>query len=641
VWHADGCVRRVYAGCCLSERSQFRLVAERRFGPFFGVQFLGAMNDNVFKQALVILLAYQTASFTSMSSDTLQNLAQALFILPFFLFSASAGQLADKYEKSSLITATVVLELGVMALGAAGLFMKSLTLLLAALFLGGVQSTLFGPVKYAILPQHLKESELVGGNALVETGTSIAILAGMIVGGWMVAQPGWGVAGVAILTCAISTFGIVLSRFVPRSPAPDPRLAINPNLVQETWRILRFAAANRTVFLSVLGISWFWLYGAMLVTQFPNLTRNVLHGNEQVVTLLLVVFSIGIGAGSLLCERLSGHKVELGLVPFGSIGLTVFGIDLGVAAALPSADAALGLGEFLQQRANWRFLGDLMMVGVFGGFYSVPLYALVQSRSEPTHRSRIIAANNVLNALFIVVAAGISIGLLAAGLSIPQLIVVVALMNAAVAIYIYTLVPEFLMRFIVWLLIHSVYRLRKVGLDRIPDDGPAIVVCNHVSYVDALVISAGCRRPIRWVMHHQIFKIPVLSFVFRTAKAIPIAPAHEDPLMLEQAYEAIARELAEGQIVGIFPEGKLTSDGEMNEFRSGIMKILERTPVPVIPMALSGLWRSLFTRNRARLRHIPRLFPKVRLAVGEPVAPAYATPEGLHAAVLTLRGDWK
>ena len=625
----------------MPERSQFRLLAERRFGPFFSVQFLGAMNDNIFKQALVILLAYQTASFTSMSSDTLQNLAQALFILPFFLFSATAGQLADKYEKSSLITATVVLELGVMALGAAGLFMKSLPLLLAALFLGGVQSALFGPVKYAILPQQLRDSELVGGNALVETGTSIAILAGMVVGGWMIAQPGWGVAGVAILTCALSASGIVLSRFIPKSPPPDPGLAINPNPMQETWRILRFAAANRTVFLSILGISWFWLYGAMLVTQFPNLTRNVLHGNEAVVTLLLVVFSIGIGAGSLLCERLSGHKVELGLVPFGSIGLTVFGIDLGFATAVPFEHTALGLGEFLQQPTSWRVLGDLLMVGVFGGLYIVPLYALVQSRSEPTHRSRIIAANNVLSALFIVLAAGISIGLLAAGLSIPQLIVVTALMNAAVAIYIYTLVPEFLMRFIVWLLIHSVYRLRKVGLDRIPDEGPALVVCNHVSYVDALVISAGCRRPIRWVMYHQIFKIPVLSFVFRTAKAIPIAPAHEDPLMLEQAYDAIAQELADGQIVGIFPEGKLTADGEMNEFRSGVVKILERTPVAVIPMALSGLWRSLFSRNRAKLRHVMKVFPKVRLAVGEPVTPAFATPEGLHATVLALRGDWR
>jgi len=625
----------------MSERSQFRLLAERRFGPFFGVQFLGALNDNVFKQALVILLAYQTASFTAMSSDTLQNLAQALFILPFFLFSATAGQLADKYEKSNLITITVSLELAVMALGAAGLFMKSIELLLTALFLGGVQSALFGPVKYAILPQQLREHELVGGNALVETGTSIAILAGMIVGGWMIIQPGWGVAGVAVLTCAISAAGIALSRFIPKAPPPDPGLAINWNAAQETWRILRHAAANRTVFLSILGMSWFWLYGALLVTQFPNLTKNVLQGNESVVTLLLVVFSIGIGVGSLLCERLSGHKVELGLVPFGSIGLTVFGLDLWLATSAPPLHASLGVGEFLRHPGHWRTLADLFLIGVFGGFYIVPLYALVQSRSEPTHRSRIIAANNVLNALFIVAAAGIAIGLLAAGLSIPQLILVVALMNAAVAVYIYGLVPEFLMRFIVWMLVHSVYRLRKVGLERIPDAGAAVIVCNHVSYVDALVISAGCRRPIRWVMYHRIFKVPVLSFVFRTAKAIPIAPAHEDAAMLERAYDAIARELADGQLVGIFPEGTLTPDGEMHEFRSGITKILERTPVPVIPMALSGLWRSLFTRNRARLRHLTTLFPRVRLAVGEPVAPDAASPEGLHAAVLALRGDWK
>jgi 1-acyl-sn-glycerol-3-phosphate acyltransferase len=612
----------------LPERSQFRLLTEPRFGPFFGVQFLGAMNDNVFKQALVILLAYQTVSFTSMSSDTLQNLAQALFILPFFLFSASAGQLADKYEKSRLITITVTLELCVMLLGAAGFFLHNVWLLLTSLFLGGVQSALFGPVKYAILPQQLQESELIGGNALVETGTSIAILAGMVVGGWMVAQPGWGVTGIALLTCALSAAGIALSRFIPRAPAADPGLTINWNAAQETWRILRFAGENRTVFLSILGISWFWLYGAMLVTQFPNLARNLLHGSEQVVTLLLVVFSIGVGAGSLLCERLSGHKVELGLVPFGSIGLTVFGIDLGLAASASVAP-------------HGRLLADLFLVGMFGGLYIVPLYALVQSRSEPTRRSRIIAANNILNAVFIVVAAGISIALLAAGLSIPQLILVTALMNAAVAIYIYALVPEFLMRFLVWLLIRSVYRLRMTGIERIPEEGAAIVVCNHVSYVDAMVINAACRRPIRWVMHHTIFKIPVLSFVFRTAKAIPIAPAHEDAAMLERAYESIARELADGQLIGLFPEGKLTADGEMNEFRSGITRILERTPVPVIPLALSGLWRSLFTRNRARLRHVTKLFPKVRLSVGEPVAAAAATPENLRAQVLAMRGEWK
>jgi 1-acyl-sn-glycerol-3-phosphate acyltransferase len=616
------------SGRSLSERSQFRLLGERRFGPFFAVQFLGAANDNVFKQALVILLAYQTASFTSMSSDTLQNLAQALFILPFFLFSASAGQLADKYEKSALITITVALELAIMVLGAIGLFQKNLSLLLAALFLGGVQSALFGPVKYAILPQHLKETELVGGNALVETGTSVAILFGMILGGWMIAQPGWGVAGVAITTCAFSAAGIALSRLIPKSPPPDPGLKFNWNPLVETWRILRFTADNRTVFLSVLGISWFWFYGAALVTQFPNLARVVLSASEEVVTLLLVTFSIGIGAGSLLCERLSGHKVELGLVPFGSIGLTLFGIDLALATSAA-------------EPAYWRMLADIALIGVFGGFYIVPLYALVQSRSEAKHRSRIIAGNNVLNAVFMVAAAALAIGLLAAGLTIPQLFLAVALMNAAVALFIYKLVPEFLMRFMVWILIHSVYRLEKVGLEKIPEEGAAIVVCNHVSFVDALVISAACRRPIRWVMYHRIFAVPLLSFFFRTARAIPIAPAKEDPNLLEAAYDAIARELAAGELIGLFPEGQLTGDGEIGEFRGGILKILERTPVPVVPLALSGLWASVFARSRGKARRGFALFRRIRLSIGERIAAREATPEALRATVLALRGDWR
>ncbi len=422
----------------MAEKSQFRLLAEQRFGPFFGVQFLGAMNDNLFKQALVILLAYQTASFTSMSSDTLQNLAQALFVVPFFLFSATAGQLADKYEKSRLITVTVSIELACMALGTVGLLTQNLSLLLVSLFLGGVQSTLFGPVKYAILPQHLREEELVGGNGLVEMGTSVAILAGMMVGGWMVTQPGWGVAGVGVLTMAVSAIGIALSRAIPDAPPADPGLRVNWNPFTETWRNLQFARQNRTVFLSILGISWFWFYGSMLVTQFPNLSKNILMGSEHVVTLLLIVFSIGIGVGSLLCERLSGHKVEIGLVPFGSIGLTLFGLDLGWSASAPASGGVVEIGEFLRNPGHWRLLADLAGIGLFGGFYIVPLYAFIQTRSEVSHRSRIIAANNILNAVFMVVAAGLAIGLFAAGISIPQLILVTALMNAAVAIYIYT-----------------------------------------------------------------------------------------------------------------------------------------------------------------------------------------------------------
>jgi hypothetical protein len=628
----------------LQEKSQFRLLAQRRFGPLFSVQFLSAFNDNVFKQALVILFAYQTASFTTMGSDTLQNLTQALFVLPFFLFSATAGQIADKYEKSRLITVTVAIELAVMALGAAGFLLTSLPLLLLALFLGGVQSALFGPVKYGILPQALREAELVGGNGLVETGTSLAILFGMMYGGWLVTQPGWGIGGVAISTVAISGAGLLVSRLIPPAPPAEPTLRINWDPLTETWRNFAFTRRNRTVFLSVLGISWFWFFGSMLVTQFPNLSRNFLAGDEHVVTLLLVVFSVGIGLGSLLCERLSGHKVEIGLVPFGSIGLTLFGVDLWFAVAGQGGQGPVGLAEFLRDPGRWRLLADLLLVGMFGGFYIVPLYALIQSRSEPSHRSRVIAGNNILNALFMVLAALVAIVFFRLGFTIPDLILLTALFNAAVAAYIYALVPEFLMRFIVWMLIHSVYRLERSGLDNIPEEGPAVIACNHVSFVDALVIMAACRRPIRFVMDHNIFRLPVLSFVFRTAGAIPIAPAKEDAALKEAAFREVAEALGRGQLVGIFPEGRITDTGELSPFRGGIGRILEETPVPVVPVALRGLWGSFFSRRHGAAMSRPwtmRPFARIGLVAGEPIPATVATPEALQARVLALRGDWR
>ena len=285
------------------------------------------------------------------------------------------------------------------------------------------------------------------------------------------------------------------------------------------------------MFLSILGISWFWLYGVVFLSQFPQFGKEVLRGGEHTVTALIATFSVGVGAGSLLCERLSGHKVELGLVPFGSIGITLFGADLFFAAQ--------ALGEGAGGAA--RVYLDLFLTGAFGGMYIVPLYALVQSRTEPGHVSRVVAGNNILNALFMVVGAAAAIALLEAGVSVSGILLAAALMNAAVALFIYTLVPEFLMRFMAWIVIHSVYRLAKSGLERVPEDGPAVLVCNHVSYVDALVVSAACRRPIRWVMDHRIFRVPLLSFFFRTVRAIPIAPAKEDPEALERAYHEIAR----------------------------------------------------------------------------------------------------
>jgi 1-acyl-sn-glycerol-3-phosphate acyltransferase len=621
--------------------NQYDLLRQRRFAPFFWTQFLGAGNDNLYKNALVIFVAFHAASLTSLDPNSLVNLAGAVFIAPFVLFSASSGQLADKLEKSRLIRWIKLFEIVIMAIGFAGFWWRDLTLLFAALALLGVHSTLFGPVKYAILPQHLTNEELVGGNGLVEMGTFVAILLGTIAGGLVVAIDGTGPVVAGAVAVGVAIAGYLVSRRIPRTPAVDPGLAINWNPFTETWKNLRFAQENRVVWLSMMGISWFWFYGATFLAQFAGFARDVLGGNEHVVTFLLALFSIGIGIGSLLCERLSGRRVELGLVPFGSIGLTVFAIDLWFASRGLRATELADLAVFFQQSAHWRVAADLVLIGLFGGFYIVPLYALIQERSAPSHRSRIIAANNILNALFMVASAGLAIVLLQSGLSIPDVFLVTGLMNAAVAVFIYGLVPEFLMRFLAWLLIHTMYRVDKEGLEHIPEEGPCILVCNHVSYVDAVVIAACVRRPIRFVMDHRIFRLPLLSFIFRTMRTIPIAPAREDATLKARAFADAADALRAGEIVGIFPEGTLTATGELGAFRPGVQEMLAATPVPVVPMALRGLWGSFFSRSceGKAMRRLRGIYSRIALAVAPPVPPSDVTLDGLQATVLALRGE--
>lgn len=624
----------------MKDSSQFKLLTERRFGPFFATQTLGAFNDNVYKNALVILITFGVAGLSRDQVNLYVNLAAGLFILPFFLFSATAGQIAEKYEKSRLIRFTKLLEIAIMAAAIVGFWLQSLPLLMGLLFLLGAQATLFGPVKYSILPQSLDDQELVGGNALVEAATFLAILLGTLLGGFLIALEG-GALWVGVAVLLIAALGYGTARAIPIAPAAAPGLRINWNPLTETWRNLHFMRGNRTVFLSVLGISWFWFYGATFLAQLPNYTKEILGGNEQVVTLLLTVFSLGIGLGSLLCERLSGHRVEMGLVPLGSIGLTLFGIDLYFAAPVAATVGGLGAADFIGIAANHRVLWDLLLIGLFGGFYIVPLYALIQTRSEPTHRSRIIAGNNILNALFMVVSAGLSFVLLDAGLSIPQLLLTAALMNAAVAVFIYSLLPEFLMRFLVWLMVSLLYRIRTEGLENIPDEGAAIVTANHVSFVDALILGGTVRRPIRFVMYHRIFKIPGLNFIFRTARTIPIAPAREDAQLLERAYAEIENALRKGELVGIFPEGGLTPDGRIQPFKPGIEKILARTPVPVVPMAVRGLWRSMWSRRASRLgrSRLPRrLRAEIELIAGPAMDGASLKAAGLEQRVRELRG---
>ncbi|WP_438284429.1 MFS transporter [Pseudomonas alabamensis] len=622
----------------MSHPSQFALLGKRRFLPFFVTQSLGAFNDNLFKQSLILAILYKLSLEGDRSIWV--NLCALLFILPFFLFSALAGQFGEKFAKDRLIRVIKLAEIGIMAIGGAGFVTGHLTLMLVALFAMGTHSALFGPVKYSILPQALREQELVGGNGLVEMGTFLAILAGTIGAGMMMSSASYatvvagGVVGTAVL-------GYLASQWIPKAPAAEPGMKLNWNIVSQSWATLRLGLGQTpAVSRSIVGNSWFWFVGAIYLTQIPAYAKDWLHGDETVVTLVLTLFSIGIALGSLLCERLSGRKVEIGLVPFGSFGLTLFGLLWWWHSGdVPRGDAPYDWLALLSLGQAWWILLSIVGLGVFGGFYIVPLYALIQARTPERQRARVIAANNILNALFMVVSALVTIALLSvADLSIPQLFLVVSLLNIGVNAYIFSIVPEFTMRFMIWLLGHAMYRVEHRDLQRIPDEGAALLVCNHVSYVDALLMAGAVRRPIRFVMYYKIYRLPVLHFIFRTAGAIPIAGRGEDEATYERAFARVAQYLAEGELVCIFPEGKLSTDGEIDAFKGGINRILADTPVPVIPLALQGLWGSFFSRDPDK-GLFKRFWSRVTLVAGDPVPAEAAKPGVLREKVAALRGD--
>ncbi|HEY2561757.1 MAG TPA: MFS transporter [Caldimonas sp.] len=615
--------------------NQFALLAQRRFAPFFWTQFLGAGNDNLFKFAFTVLITYQLQ--VHWLPPSLAGLViGALFILPFLLFSATSGQLADKFDKARLIRLVKWLEVAIMALAAWGFVHVNPVVLLACVFLMGLHSTLFGPVKFAYLPQHLNERELTGGNGMVEMGTFVAILLGSLAGGLLVSIPGTGARDVAIACVAVALLGRLTAQAVPASPSTDPGLVINWNPVSETWRNLKLAHGNLVVFRSLLGISWMWFFGAAFLAQFPAFAKEILHGDEQVASLLLVVFSVGIGTGSLLCEVLSRRHVEIGLVPLGAIGMSVFSVDLYFAARGLPPSAGYTLTAFLAEHSHWRVMADLALLSLFAGLYSVPMYALIQMRSAPSHRARIIAANNILNALFMIASAIIVGILLAAGLTIPQVFLVIGILNAVVAFYIFMLVPEYLIRFVAFVLTRIVYRFKVRGDGNIPTEGAAILVCNHVSFIDPVLLMAASPRPIRFIMDHAIFRTPVLGWFFKLAKAIPIAPQKVDPRIYEQAFARAREVLDGGDLLCIFPEGAISRDGELAEFKGGVMRLLATHPAPVVPIALQNVWGSFFSRvgGKAMTKPFRRgIFSRVGLVAGEPVPAAAVTPEGLRDRV--------
>jgi len=626
----------------MSGHSQFALLKQRRFLPFFIVQSLGAFNDNVYRQAIIGLLFYLGVSQEEQSLYT--TLAPAIFILPYFLFSALAGQIAEKLEKSRLIVITTTMEIAIMSLAAVGFLTQSMPVLLVALFCTGLQSTLFGPVKYSVLPSVLRPEELTGGNGLVEMGTSMSILTGMISGGIIFTLAGsFGPVVAATAVIALAIVGNITARMIPKVGAGGLDLKINWNPIPESLAVLRLAKKQKAVRNAILGVSWFWFVGTMLTSQLPTYAVVNLGGEPTLYIFALALFSVGTGVGSLLCEKLSGRTVEIGLVPLGAFGMTAFMLDLYFARAGTATAAGLGVAAFVAQPGSVRIIVDLVGIGLFTGFFVVPLFALIQSRTPKSEMSRVFAALNIQNSGFIVGAALIALVTQKfLHWTIPQLFLALAIANAVVAIYIFTIVPEFLMRFLSWVMVRGLYRLRLHGIEaNVPDEGAALIVCNHVSYMDALILSATIPRPVRFVMYYKIFNIPVMRWIFRTAKAIPIAGAREDPALMQAAFDEVDAALAEGELVCIFPEGALTRDGEMAAFKSGVEKILERRPVPVVPMALRGMWASMWSRRDTRMgrMRVPRRFrAHVEVAAGPAVPGATATADALEQRVRDLRG---
>jgi 1-acyl-sn-glycerol-3-phosphate acyltransferase len=625
--------------------SQMRLLLQRRFWPLFWTQFLGAFNDNLFKNALVILIAYRSMKVLGQGSETVVVACAGIFILPFFLFSATAGQLSDRFTKAVLMRVVKGWEIVVMVLAGIGFATFDLGLLLVVLFLMGLQSTFFGPAKYAVLPELLDERTLVGGNALVGMGTFLAILLGTITGGLVIAGGDIWVARLGFMVVAVAVAGLATSLAIPRTPPASPDLKVQLDPIRPSLAILRVTRRPQSVFLAIMGISWFWFLGVSFLSLLPHFSKDVVGGAETVVTLFLALFCIGIAVGSLLCERFSRRRLELGLVPLGSIGITLFSLDLawaGESFPAPMDGSLLSVGALLAQPHAWRLAADLFLIAVFSGFYTVPLMTLVQLRSAVAERSRVIAGLNIINSGFMVLSSVLLVAMLGAGASIPGIFAILALLNALVAIYIYGLLPEFMLRFAAWCVANVMYRMRVEGAERVPDEGAAVLAPNHVSFVDWLVMAAACPRPVRFVMHHAFSRLPLVRFLFRDAGVIPIAGRREDPEMLARAMDEVASALESGEVVCIFPEGAITHDGELQPFRHGIERIVQRTPAPVLPVAIQGLWGSFFSRKggKAMRRPFRRFWSRIEVDFGEPLAVEGVTAEEVAERVASL-GGWR
>ena len=595
------------------------LFRTRRFLPLFAVQFLGAFNDNFFKNAFAILATFHFASTRGWNVGVVTQIIAALFVLPFFLFSAFAGQLSDKYDKARLVRINKLVEIGVVCFGAAALVLGVAWMLFATIFLLAAQSAFFGPLKYALLPHHLREEELVGGNAIFEAATYVAIIGGTLLGGMLIMREGGAcLVGAGLVACALA--GWWASRFIPAAPPEAHGLKINRNIFTSTRNLILFTARRRRIFLAILGISWFWLIGAFWISLTPAYVKTHLNAGENTVTAILVIFALGVGAGSMFCNRLLGGRPSATYVPLAGMAISIFML------AAAWLTAAIGNRYATEEFTLLSTTGVILCVSLFGvafcgGVFSVPLYALMQLWSPPAHRSRIVAANNVINSFFMVAIAIVCAVLFRLNMPAGWLIFLLAIANAVVALYIIALVPEAVLHtFLRWLL-RALFKVEVRGLEHFHEAGKRrVIIANHTSFLDSVLLTAFLpERPTfaispdwaaRWWMK------PILRFV----NVHPVDPTKP---MAIKALTALART---GVPIAIFPEGRLTVTGGLMKVYEGPGLIADKANADLLPVQIDGAIHTIFSRMKGKFRR--RLFPKITLSILPPRK--FHPPPGMH-----------
>lgn len=616
------------------------LFFKRRFFPFFIVQFFGAFNDNVFKNAMLI---YFSLIFSAQTLSLYTNLAMALFILPMFLFSAWSGLIAETIEKKRLIIALKLLECLIILLGIIAFSYQQSWLMMIVLCLLGIQSAFFGPVKYGILPEQLKKEELMLGNGLIEAGTFLAILTGTILGADIVGRAFNNMEHINfnllyIVMIIAAGVGLLAAFFVPKKALNARQSLPVFRPWAQTKALIAYTYQQKPLFNAILANSWFWLLGAVLLTQIPQFSKDVLGANPQITTYLLAIFSIGIGIGSIAASKLTAGRIETELSTLAAWLMLPFMIGIAFLSGKTSQhQTLLDFAQFFHQRNFWTVSCLFFGLAFFGGIYVVPLYAKLQHQSEEGNKSRIIAANNIINSFFIVLISLFSILILSIlGLSLRTLFLIITIAHFVVAIILFKREPHYTLRFIAIMISRSFYRLKVVGRENLPEQGGILLICNHVSYMDSLIIMAASHRRVRFMMYYLIHRFKPLHWLFKAAATIPIAGKRENPQVFNEAFDIVSESLKNGEQILIFPEGKLTTDGEIGTFQRGAEFILKRDPVPVIPLYIDNLWGSFFSRYEGLFKGKPRKFrANITLYIGKPLA-ADATIQEMFTAVKAL-----